>query len=547
MNGLLRRISISRRLFSVTVLAFLGIVALTAVLAVQLKGMLYDQRRASLEDHVEIALGVVASFHRKFEKGEMTEEAAKQAALHAISELRYDGGKGYFWVNDMHPRVLMHPLKPKLVGKDMTDSQDAAGDYHWRKFVEVVKQSGQGFVTYTWEHKKEQIIAEKVSFLGGFSQWGWIIGSGSLFRDLDEIFTASIRSVLILAGALATVMLIYSRTVSSSVIVPIKETTEAMKMIASADGDLTRRLPTVGKDEITEMSEAFNEYTNKIQQTVRDVETATLQITTSSDALASLSRAAQGGIDRQQSETSMVATAATEMSATVREIARSAEEAATAAQRADENALDGQERVRKVQESIRSLASDVRGSVDAVNQLAQESNDIAGVLDVIRGVAEQTNLLALNAAIEAARAGEQGRGFAVVADEVRTLASRTGESTQEIQTMIERLNSGVSSAVASIQGSAKQTEKTIEHGAAADAALAGIVSAVSTIKDLNTQVASAAEQQAIASEQIGMHTSNISMLALESADTSAKVAESSDTMAKLGRDLSDLVAQFKTD
>ena len=545
MHAFFRHFSISNRLFSVSILAFLGIVAVATLVSLELKSSLYEQRRAALKDHVEGALGVIEHHHGLFSEGKLGEAEAKQMATSVVSSMRYDEGKGYFWINDMHPKVVMHPLKPALVGKDMGNSTDAEGKHHWREFVQVVRAEGSGFVTYTWEHKQKGVVAEKVSYLGGFEPWGWMVGSGALYDDLDAIFYRNVQSVMAIALVFAAIMLGFATVIGRSITRPIRTTTHAMKQISSGDGDLTQRLATDGDDELTALTRAFNLYTEKIQQIVREVDMATGELSSSSEELTAITRASHDGIEQQQGQTEQVATAVTEMTATVREIAHSAEDAATAAQQADQNVKDGEARVDEVRASIQTLVDEIGGAVQVIQQLSQDSDAIGKVLEVIRGVAEQTNLLALNAAIEAARAGEQGRGFAVVADEVRTLASRTEDSTKEIQTMTERVKDGVVRAVAAIEHSSETTASTLERGNQARDALHAIVGAVTTIKDMNTQIASAAEEQAAVASQIEDNVASISSLAQDSAANSGRTAEASVALAKLGDDLHGLVGQFK--
>ncbi len=544
MLAFLRRFSISKRLFSVSILAFLGIVAVATMVSLELRDSLYEQRRAALKDHVEGALGVIKHHHGLFQDGKLDEAEAQRMAMSVVSSMRYDEGRGYFWINDMHPKLLMHPLKPAIVGKDMRNSTDAEGKHHWREFVQVVRTEGRGFVTYTWEHKQKGVVAEKVSYLGGFGPWGWIVGSGALYDDLDAIFYANVKSVLIIASVFAAIMLGFATLVGRSVTRPIRKTTLAMEQISSGNGDLTQRLSTGGNDELTALASAFNRYTEKIQQMVREVDMATCELSSSSEELTAITQSSHEGIEQQQGQTEQVATAMTEMTVTVKEIARSAEDAAGAAQGADENVKDGESRVDEVRASIQTLAADIRGAVEVIQQLSKDSDGIGKVLEVIRGVAEQTNLLALNAAIEAARAGEQGRGFAVVADEVRTLASRTEQSTREIQSMTERVKDGVVRAVAAIEHSSQTTADTLERGDQARDALRAIVAAVATIKDMNTQIAAAAEEQATVANQIEDNVANISGLAQDSARNSGRTAEASVALAKLGDNLHGLVGQF---
>ncbi|THB70290.1 MAG: methyl-accepting chemotaxis protein [Gammaproteobacteria bacterium] len=240
-------------------------------------------------------------------------------------------------------------------------------------------------------------------------------------------------------------------------------------------------------------------------------------ISSSADKCANAASGASGGdksmVLSQKAEVDKVATAMTEMSATVHEVARNATEAAEAAQRADEETSKGKMVVSQAIEAIDLLASEVNDAAQVIHRLEQDSDEIGAVLDVIRGIAEQTNLLALNAAIEAARAGEQGRGFAVVADEVRTLAQRTQQSTQEIQNMIERLQSGAQDAVKAMEQGRSRAQVGVEQAAEAGTSLETIAQAVGTISDMNTQIATAAEEQSVVAEEINLNIVSISDMA----------------------------------
>jgi methyl-accepting chemotaxis protein len=248
---------------------------------------------------------------------------------------------------------------------------------------------------------------------------------------------------------------------------------------------------------------------------------------------------------QQQSETSQVVTAMNEMTATVQEVARHATEAAAAASNADHASVDGKKVVLSTMNAIEALSSEVHSAANVISQLEKDSENIGTVLDVIKGIAEQTNLLALNAAIEAARAGEQGRGFAVVADEVRTLASRTQQSTQEIQTMIENLQVGAQSAVKVMDESRAKAEDSVSQAAKAGGSLEEITHSVSQINDMNTQIATAAEEQSAVAEEINRNIVNISEIVDRTADGANQTSIASEELASLAAQLQQLVNQFK--
>ena len=234
-----------------------------------------------------------------------------------------------------------------------------------------------------------------------------------------------------------------------------------------------------------------------------------------------------------------------EMNATVHDVAQNASSAADAARAADEAANEGRNVVQTTVQAIDRLASEVEQANGVIGKLKQESEQIGSVLDVIRNIADQTNLLALNAAIEAARAGEQGRGFAVVADEVRSLASRTQESTQEIQQMMERLQNGTGEAVRVMHSSQEKTRETVAKAQLAGTSLESIKASVSTIHAMNTQIASAAEEQGVVANEINRSVVNIADISKKTAQGSSNSAEASRTLATLGEEMHGLVKQFK--
>jgi methyl-accepting chemotaxis protein len=323
--------------------------------------------------------------------------------------------------------------------------------------------------------------------------------------------------------------------------------TTAIESAASrvAKGDLRATVDYEGKCELARIAKDVNAITANFKTTLEQIAAATAQLASAAEETSAITRDSSASIKRQQSETDQVATAMNEMNATVHEVAKSASQAAGAAHGAEKETTNGKRVVGQTIEVIDGLAHDVEQAADVIRRLAKESENIGSVLDVIRGIAEQTNLLALNAAIEAARAGEQGRGFAVVADEVRTLASRTQQSTQEIQGMIERLQGGTADAVKAMEKSRTQAQAGVGQAAATGSSLDAIMGAVKTINDMNTQIASASEEQSAVAEEINKNITNIRDVALHTAEGSAQTAAASEQLAKLAEELQSLVGRFK--
>ncbi|NOY61606.1 MAG: methyl-accepting chemotaxis protein [Gammaproteobacteria bacterium] len=329
-----------------------------------------------------------------------------------------------------------------------------------------------------------------------------------------------------------------------SVINGIDALKEASQKLAA--GELTTRVAIQSKDEVAEVGDAFNEMADQFSTVIREVATSTNELGSAAEQMSTTAGQTSAGLDEQRAQTEQVATAITEMTSTVQEVARNAEEASRAASEADREATNGQTVVSETIEAIRSVAQEVERASQVIHTVEQDSESIGSVLDVIKGIAEQTNLLALNAAIEAARAGEQGRGFAVVADEVRTLASRTQESTHEIQEMIERLQTGSVDAVQAMKKAHERADSTVKQATRAGESLETITRSVNTISDMNSQIASAAEEQSAVSEEINANVVSISNVADQTAGGAEQTNQNSARLNQLSHQLNALVGRFNT-
>ena len=386
-------------------------------------------------------------------------------------------------------------------------------------------------------------ITTKINLLKDVENY---IGEGLLER-IDELLEESVdrmifETILALIAGLVTVVI--SLLISRDLMKSIHEFYRAISHVEK-EQDLTVRVEITSDDEIGRMGLHFNNMLGSFQAIIDNVNSSTLQVASASEELSMVTQANNEGIQNQSMETEQVATAMNEMTATVQEVAKNATQAATAASDANEGSQAGQQVVSSTIGLIHKLAGEIENAAQVIQKLEDDSLKIGSVLDVIRGIAEQTNLLALNAAIEAARAGEQGRGFAVVADEVRTLASRTQESTQEIQAMIEQLQTGSKNAVRVMGESRQQAEESVHQAEKAGESLQGITHAVATINDMNLQIASAAEEQNAVSEEINRNITNISHVTHETADGTRQIMAASDDLARISSELQLLVSQFK--
>ena len=368
-----------------------------------------------------------------------------------------------------------------------------------------------------------------------------LTASQTVVRDTDA---AQAKQLLLLATALALIFgVVAAWAITRQIVIPLNQTLKVAERVAS--GDLSHNLTSLRKDELGQLQRAMQSMSVGLRELIGGISDGVTQIASAAEQLSAVTEQTSAGVNSQKVETDQVATAMNEMAATVQEVARNAEEASEAAVAADQQAREGDKVVGEAIAQIERLATEVGNSTEAMGHLQRESDKIGSVLDVIKSVAQQTNLLALNAAIEAARAGEAGRGFAVVADEVRSLAQRTQKSTEEIEELIVGLQSGTQQVANIMDNSRGLTDSSVELTRRAGSALGSITRTVSTIQAMNSQIATAAEQQSAVAEEINRSVLNVRDISEQTAAASEETAASSTELARLGTHLQALVSRFR--
>ena len=509
--------SIAKRLGLLVGSAVLGIAILAIVLLVSERTLVMQERQASVRQTVEVAYGMVEQIHSLAAKGQITEDEAKQRALAALKALRYSGNE-YFWVNDMHPRMVMHPISPKLEGQDLTENKDPTGKHLFVEFVRMVREHGGGMVSYLWPKPGSSVPVEKVSYVKGFAPWGWVIGSGVYVDTVDTV--VRLRALALGAGALVlgALLLAVGWLISRSLLRQLGgEPAQAAQITRRiAEGDLGAAIPLRAGDSssllfaLQTMQGSMAGVVGRVRQGAEGVATASAEIASGNNDLSARTESQAGALEE-------TAASLEELSSTVHQNADNARQANQLAMSASTVAVQGGEVVSQV--------------VDTMRGINDSSRKIADIIGVIDGIAFQTNILALNAAVEAARAGEQGRGFAVVAGEVRSLAQRSAEAAKEIKGLI----------TASVERVEQGTQLVDKAGKT----MTEVVTAIRRVTDIMGEISAASSEQASGVAQVGEAITQMDQATQQNAALVEQSAAAASSLNQQAQELVQAVAFFK--
>jgi methyl-accepting chemotaxis protein len=540
----LRNIPIRLRLTGLVVFFSLGLISVVYLSLTVNKQSLLDEKYAQTKNVVETATGVFNYFYKLEQSGELSQADAQRYAMNMVKDTRYAKSE-YFWINDYNAAMVMHSVNPSLDGKDLSNLEDPNGKKLFSEFVKVVKAQEAGFVDYLWPKPGNNTPVEKISYVQGFKPWGWIIGSGIYLDDVDTQYNKEVTKLGSISAVIILIALFISFLIVRSILVPIGQIQSALHNIADGEGDLRARLPESGKDQLTQIAIYYNTFVERLSLTLSKAVLLNQEVENKSQELKSVAGKTQAITQQREGMFLQMAETIKEVDDFKNEVIDSTQSTLASAQITVEKTQTGQNAINQTVESLEKLSYELEAGLSTVVQLAEQSQTIGSVLDVISAIAEQTNLLALNAAIEAARAGEQGRGFAVVADEVRGLASRTQASTDEIQNMISKLQSGAKEAEARITASHQQSQKTTEEITLTTQYLQAIATSVDGINSASNTVIQSVNMQSDAVQRLNHLNEKVSELSTQAGKLVQQNNLTSESLAKTTKETQEVMSTFK--
>ncbi len=539
----LRLVSIRQRFFLLVSLALAAIIVVAISTILIFENALYEFKKHGVSQIVVTSTAVAEYFHEQETSGAMSREEAQTHALELVGKMRYDG-KNYIAIGDFDYHLLSHPMK-EITNTDLSGLKDGFGtpliDLHMKS---MDNPQEQGFSYYWWVKPGETKPKEKYAFQKRFAPWDWYFGSGDYSDAIDDVVNETTYVATRLIIAAGVVLFVISILLIRSILIPLRTTVKTMGDINSDTMDLTLRLGEDGNDELVDVAKNFNQLQSNVKGVIVDMNEGNDDLTGLSNSLVVVAKNSQMGNEQQRAELDQLVTAVNQISVTVNEVASNTSQAAEMASTASERMEESRSDIDTSLVSMDDLSSAISESKDTMQELLQTADQVNKVLVVINGIAEQTNLLALNAAIEAARAGEQGRGFAVVADEVRSLAGRVQESTQEIDGIIQSIHRGAGQTSENIDKVVNIAGETGSKVKNTGAALSEVVDLVTHISDLNMQIATAAEQQAATTEEINRNVVAINDLSHDMVDDEKRVNDAVTNLTEMVKKNTEIIARF---
>ncbi len=582
MAPVLQTLLIRQRIWVLVGICLAGLFFTAGIAVKKAQDQFQELKREQYTKLTQLALNTLDFYHQAHQKGNLELIEARTLAKNAINNLRLDDRTYFYTFNVKHDLLISHPFVPKSsIYDDDTPEQIAASTEHSLAnkvrigqlmnlghpspgtldiLMEEYPDSYTGFVDYYYYPTPEEkypvvyrTSAENIpedatlksAYGAYFAPWGWEVIVGVYREDERASFLNWLYSMLTLTGIIVAITFVAAWAISNSITRPLQSIVNLMSDISSGTGDLSKRLLVEGKNELAQFSQGFNIFVEKIANIVQQVKASNQQVTQHSQTLSAEIDKTVNRTDEQLAETEMLASATNELSYSFAGVSERAQNTAKAAKSAQEAAEHTQDAMKNNIRSVNRLSETLLNTQSEVESMENFSNKVSQVLEVIVGIAEQTNLLALNAAIEAARAGEQGRGFAVVADEVRTLAQRTQNSTNEINEIVNNLQTGTLNVVKAMQQGLENSEHCVQSTTESNQTLQQVLQYITEISSMNIDIAAAVEQQSTATNEIAQSSQKIAESSKYNLQDCESSKQENQLLIQQLQQLNTLVGQFK--
>lgn len=540
----LRLFSIKARLIGLLVCVFFSILLILFLALKSNKEGIQQERFLKTQNVVEVAHDVISHFYNLTVTGELAKAQAQKFAKDTIRDMRYSQVE-YFFIQDYNAIPVMHPIVPALEGQDVKDKTDANGLPIFAEITRVGKNEGQGFIKYVWPKPGSEEPVPKVAFVKGFDNWGWVIGSGVYLDDIDTQFYESAKFFIGVCLTLLCLTFALSYFILKSIVTPLTQIQNTLRGIADGEGDLTITLSENGNDQITSIARAYNRFTQRLSETLTHATSLFAQVDNKSGDLKLSAETALKVSEERADVFLSISEVIDQIKETETHVKQHTSDSLSLAHDAKSKAQESRISIENTMKTTQQLSDELDVSVKSVVQLESESQNIGAVLDVISGIAEQTNLLALNAAIEAARAGEHGRGFAVVADEVRGLASRTQSSTEEIQSMINKLQKGASDAEHRITSGHEKFKLAAQEISLTAESLYSIITSVDEISKTGDLIASSVASQSGSINELSHMNIKVASLSQTAASQNQENVHHCEDLVSVSDNAKEVISTFK--
>jgi methyl-accepting chemotaxis protein len=539
-----RNVLLRTKLRGLTVITVIGLCVLFAVLLSNERAQLLSDREEKVRSLVDVAYTTVTHYEKQAAEGKLDVESARKSAIDALRSMRYDTSE-YFWINDLNDMMIMHPIKPELDGKNLAQIKDKNGKYFFVEMNNVVRAKGEGFVEYVWPKAGFNEEVPKISYVRGTADWHWVIGSGIYIDDVDTLFRRNaLRFMawgLLIGGFISISLMLLGRNINKTIGGDPNEVAAVVNAMSA--GDFSQQ---PGKQTVAGslLANAYQMQV-KLHDMIVEVKSQAGQVGDMAHGVAMSANRIAENVNHESDSVASMAAAIEELSVSTTHISDQGANAKRIANESSANAEEGAKVVHKTVTGLLDTAREIESASGEVSRLGEDASRISEVVKVIKEIADQTNLLALNAAIEAARAGEQGRGFAVVADEVRKLAERTANATNEINLMSAKIGEVANNALSGMDKVVKTTQQGVGDAETAQGSINSIQTSFKEVSGVIDEIAPALAEQNAAASELAKSTERVSQMSEENAGAAQSLLALANELEGKAHEMHKAVEVFK--